>query len=115
MVWPATTGSGVWDLVMDRLAEVVTVATSVAQLFPGTGSASVACTQASFWSVPRVVEETVATTVTVMDWPGSKVPGPQVRVAGPGWGGAGAHEPCFVLAALPILPAGTESVTLTLV
>src|SRR5439155_637365 len=114
MVRPAVTGSGVWVLVRDRLADAATVATSVAQLSEGTGSASVACTQASFCSVPLVVEETVATTVTVMDWPGDRVPGPQVRVAGP-VAGTGAHDPGVEVAAVTVMPAGTESVMLTLV
>ena len=35
---PATTGSGVWDFVMDRSAEVSTVVPSVAVLFPEIGS-----------------------------------------------------------------------------
>src|SRR6266516_2549170 len=114
MVWPAVTGSGVWVLVMPRLADVVTVATSVAQLLAGAGSASLPCTQASFCSVPRVVEDTVATTVTVMDWPGRRVPGPQVRVAGP-VAGTGAHVPCVEVAAVTVMPVGTESVMFTLV
>src|SRR5438876_147165 len=99
---------------MRRMAEAATVATSVAQLLEGTGSASVACTTASFCRVPLVVEETVATTVTVMDWPGDRVPGPQVRVAGP-VAGTGAHGPWVEVAAVTVMPAGTESVTETLV
>src|SRR5438552_469882 len=114
MVRPAVTGSGVWALVRDRLADAATVATSVAQLSEGTGSASVARTQASFCSVPLVVEDTVATTVTVMDWPGDRVPGPQVRVAGP-VAGTGAHAPFPYATLFRSMPAGTESVTLTLV
>src|SRR5438876_84106 len=117
MVRPAVTGSGVWVLVRDRLADAATVATSVAQLSEGTGSASVACTQASFCSVPLVVEDTVATTVTVMDWPGDRVPGPQV--IGPPvtarLGGAGEQPPWVEDSAVTVMPAGTESVTLTLV
>src|SRR5437667_116183 len=114
MVRPAVTGSGVWALVTETVADAATVAVSGARLLGGTGSASVACTQASFCSVPLVVEETVATTVTVMDWPGDRVPGPQVRVAGPA-AGTGAHDPWVEVAAVTVMPAGTESVTLTLV
>src|SRR5439155_1327428 len=107
MVRPAVTGSGVWGLVRDRLADAATVATSVAQLLEGTGSASVACTQASFCSVPLVVEETVATTVTVMAWSGDRGPGPH--------GGVDSFAarrssdlPWVEVAAVTVMPAGTE-------
>src|SRR5438876_267441 len=114
MVWPAVTGSGVWALVMPRLADAATVATSVAQLLEGAGSASAAYTHSLLGALPILVEDTVATTVTVMDWPGDRVPGPQVRVAGP-VAGTGAHDPWVEVAAVTVMPAGTESVMLTLV
>src|SRR5438874_2185009 len=114
MVWPAVTRSEERRVGKEWWADAATVAVSGAQLLEGTGSASVACTQASCCSVPLVVEETVATTVTVMDWPGDRVPGPQVRVAGPA-AGTGAHDSWVEVAAVMVLPAGTESVTLTLV
>src|SRR5438093_152580 len=107
MVWPATTGSGVWLLVTETLAEVATVATSWAQLLAGAGSASAAWAQASLASVPRAVGDTVPTTVTVMDWPGSKVPGPQVRVDCP-FATLFRSDPWVEVAAVTVMPAGTE-------
>src|SRR5947208_1911525 len=114
MVRPAVTGRGEGGFAVTRLADAATVATTGAQLLEGTGSASAACTQASFCSVPLVVKETVATTGTVMDWPGDRVPGHQFRVAGP------VADTCALslhdaLPILTVMPAGTESVTLTLV
>ena len=75
---------------------------------------TVAATPTPTFYETLVVEDTVATTVTVMDWPGDRVPGPQVRVAGP-VAGTGAHDPWVEVAAVTVMPAGTESVTLTLV
>jgi len=100
---PRRTGLGATVSVKARSADAVTVVLTVAVLFPGTGSVSLAAMLAVFVTVPAAVGMTTIVTVALAAF--AKVPRLQLTAA--------VQVPWLGVAETNVTPVGTASVKVT--